>query len=73
MRADPTPAPLQAVLQRTADRRAPSTGERRSDAELKTALTGLASQLTAATGSARDQDKVQTLAKAVTDLANAQR
>jgi hypothetical protein len=48
-----------------------TNAERRSGAERMTALTQLASQLSAATAAARDQEKVQTLAKAVTDLASA--
>jgi hypothetical protein len=47
--------------------------EKRSGAERKAALTGLATQLTTAAGSAKDQAKVRTLASAVTDLANAER
>ena len=43
--------------------------EKQSGATRKTALSGLATQLTSAAGAAKDQDKVQTLAKAVTDLA----
>jgi hypothetical protein len=57
----------------TAARTALANAERRSGAERMTALTGLATQLTAASAAARDQDKVGTLVKAVTDLAHALR
>jgi len=54
-------------------RSALDTAERRSGAQRKTALTDLATRLTGATDSARDTAKVRLLAKAVGDLANAQR
>jgi hypothetical protein len=57
----------------TAARTTLANAERRSGAERLTALTRLAEQLTAAAAAARDQEKVGTLAKAVTDLANALR
>jgi hypothetical protein len=50
-----------------------TNAERRNGAERKTALTELATHLKDAAAEARDQDKVRTLATAVTDLANAQR
>ena len=50
-----------------------TSAERRAGSERRTELTQLASQLNAAAGAAKDQDKVRTLATAVTDLANAQR
>ena len=52
-------------------RKALTTAEGRSGAQRKTALTQLAAQLTAAVPSSTDQEKVRTLATAVTDLANA--
>jgi len=57
----------------TAARTTLTTAEQRSGAQRKTALTGLAAQLTVAAAAARDQAKVLTLSKAVTDLANAPR
>jgi LVIVD repeat-containing protein len=54
-------------------RAALDTAERRSGAQRKTALTELATRLTAATDSARDPAKVRLLSAAVNDLANAQR
>ena len=54
-------------------RTALTAAERRSGAQRKTALTDLASKLSAAVASAGDQSKVRTLSTAVTDLANAQR
>jgi hypothetical protein len=49
-----------------------ANAERRSGAQRKTALTALASKVSAATSST-DQAKVRSLASAITDLANAQR
>jgi len=57
----------------TAARTTVANAERKSGAERKAALTGLASQLNSAAAAARDQAKVRTLATAVTDLADAQR
>jgi len=54
-------------------RSALANAEKRSGAERKTALMGLASTLDAAAGAAGDQAKVRALSGAVTDLANAQR
>lgn len=53
-------------------RTALANAERRSGSQRKTALNELATQLTGAAGTARDQAKTRTLATAVTDLANAQ-
>jgi hypothetical protein len=50
-----------------------ANAERRSGAERTTALTQLATQLSAASGAARDQAKVRTLATAVTELAGSLR
>jgi hypothetical protein len=50
-----------------------TNAERRNGSERKTALTELATYLNAAAAAAKDQDKVRTLATAVTDLASAQR
>jgi hypothetical protein len=50
-----------------------ANAERRSGSDRKTALTGLASQLSAATSASTDQTKVRMLASTVTDLANATR
>ena len=50
-----------------------ANAERRNGSERRTALTELATHLNAAAAAAKDQDKVRTLATAVTDLANAQR
>jgi len=50
-------------------RTALAAAEHRAAAQRKTALTELATQLTAAAASGSDQDKVRTLAAAVTDLA----
>ncbi|HET7697707.1 MAG TPA: hypothetical protein VFK57_18480 [Vicinamibacterales bacterium] len=52
-------------------RTALSNAERRSGAQRRTALTQLAAQLTSEAASAKEQDKVRTLAAAVTDLATA--
>ena len=57
----------------TAARTTLTMAEQRSGSQRKTALTGLAAQLTIAAAAARDQAKVLTVSKAVTDLANAQR
>jgi hypothetical protein len=54
-----------------AARTALADAEKRSGAERHTALTELASKLSADSGSAGDQAKVRTLAAAVTDLASA--
>jgi hypothetical protein len=56
-----------------AARTALSSAERGSGAQRQTELTALASQLNTAAASAGDPTKAQTLAKAVADLANAQR
>jgi hypothetical protein len=50
-----------------------AAAEKQSGAARRTALTGLASQLTGAAGGAKDPAKAQTLAQAVTDLAAEQR
>jgi hypothetical protein len=50
-----------------------AAAERQSGAQRKTALTELATRLNTATAGAKDQAKVTTLAKAVSDLAGAQR
>jgi hypothetical protein len=54
-------------------RTALTAAERRSGAQRQTALTDLASKLSAAAASAGDQSKVRALSTFVTDLANAQR
>jgi hypothetical protein len=54
-------------------RTALANAEKRSGGQRKTALTELASQLTAAAGAAGDPVKVRTLSTSVTDLANATR
>jgi hypothetical protein len=55
----------------TAARTTLSNAERRAGSERKSALTGLAAQLSTAAAAAGDQAKVRTLATAVTELANA--
>jgi hypothetical protein len=50
-----------------------ANAERRSGAERKTALTGLASQLKAAAAASKDESKVTMLAATVTDLSNLER
>ena len=52
-------------------RKSLTAAEGRSGAQRKTALTQLATQLTTAASASADQEKVRTLAAAVTDLANA--
>ena len=54
----------------TAARTALANAEKQSGAQRKTALTGLASQLSSAAGSAGDQARVKLLSTSVTDLAN---
>ena len=54
-------------------RTALTAAERRSGAQRKTALTALATKLSAAAAAAKEQEKVRTLSAAVTDLANATR
>src|SRR5262245_33533269 len=56
-----------------AARTAIDTAERRSGAQRRTALTELSARLEGSASAARDQTKVRTLAKAVTDLAGVQR
>ncbi len=50
-----------------------ANAERRSGAERKTALTGLASQLKSAAAASKDEPKVTMLAATVTDLSNMER